>query len=312
MTDEEPNEQSSEDSEQSDEKSADASEQSAEESNIADQSTDQPEEQLAESDQPAEQAEDQAANGDQTGKQPVDTDQPSAQSQEQPADSDQPAASGLADNTLAFAGGEASPGGGGGGGALGGGPGKTTKVQVIAIFMTDSASSRFKGGSITMNVFDGAKGNLLWKLGSMDQQKVTFQDAGMKSNIITSALFSGVTGDSVKVELKVRMLGPDHELDPTIPQVNFGTAARFEVPTDGTLRVAVDVETTSKEFTVGAKDEQSARDAAFKMLTSIEEIHLARVDSAVDVGAGQFRVVFRIPTKRIRILQPKPIEVIYP
>jgi len=312
MTDEEPNEQSSEDSEQSDEKSADASEQSAEESNIADQSTDQPEEQLAESDQPAEQAEDQAANGDQTGKQPVDTDQPSAQSQEQPADSDQPAASGLADNTLAFAGGEASPGGGGGGGALGGGPGKTTKVQVIAIFMTDSASSRFKGGSITMNVFDGAKGNLLWKLGSMDQQKVTFQDAGMKSNIITSALFSGVTGDSVKVELKVRMLGPDHELDPTIPQVNFGTAARFEVPTDGTLKVAVDVETTSKEFTVGAKDEQSARDAAFKMLTSIEEIHLARVDSAVDVGAGQFRVVFRIPTKRIRILQPKPIEVIYP
>ena len=312
MTDEEPNEQSSEDSEQSDEKSADASEQSAEESNIADQSTDQPEEQLAESDQPAEQAEDQAANGDQTGKQPVDTDQPSAQSQEQPADSDQPAASGLADNTLAFAGGEASPGGGGGGGALGGGPGKTTKVQVIAIFMTDSASSRFKGGSITMNVFDGAKGNLLWKLGSMDQQKVTFQDAGMKSNIITSVLFSGVTGDSVKVELKVRMLGPDHELDPTIPQVNFGTAARFEVPTDGTLKVAVDVETTSKEFTVGAKDEQSARDAAFKMLTSIEEIHLARVDSAVDVGAGQFRVVFRIPTKRIRILQPKPIEVIYP
>jgi len=312
MTDEEPNEQSSEDSEQSDEKSADASEQSAEESNIADQSTDQPEEQLAESDQPAEQAEDQAANGDQTGKQPVDTDQPSAQSQEQPADSDQPAASGLADNTLAFAGGEASPGGGGGGGALGGGPGKTTKVQVIATFMTDSASSRFKGGSITMNVFDGAKGNLLWKLGSMDQQKVTFQDAGMKSNIITSALFSGVTGDSVKVELKVRMLGPDHELDPTIPQVNFGTAARFEVPTDGTLKVAVDVETTSKEFTVGAKDEQSARDAAFKMLTSIEEIHLARVDSAVDVGAGQFRVVFRIPTKRIRILQPKPIEVIYP
>ena len=34
MTDEEPNEQSSEDSEQSDEKSADASEQSVEESNI--------------------------------------------------------------------------------------------------------------------------------------------------------------------------------------------------------------------------------------------------------------------------------------
>jgi hypothetical protein len=321
MTDEEPNEQSSEDSEQSDEKSADASEQSAEQTDQStgqaeqqptesDQVTGESEEQPAESDQPAQQAEAQAAEDDQTGEQPVDSDQPSAQSEEQPAESDQPATAATGDDTQEFAAGDAFPAAGSG--ASGGGPAKTTKVQVIAIFMTDSASSRFRGGSITMNVFDGAKGNLLWKLGSMDQQKVTFQDAGVKSNIISSAMFSGVTGDSVKVELKVKMLGPDHELDPTIPEVNFGTAARFEVPTDGTLKVAVDVETTSKEFTVDAKDEQSARDAASKMLTSIEEIHLARVDSAVDVGGGQFRVVFRIPTKRIRILQPKPIEVIYP
>ena len=169
-----------------------------------------------------------------------------------------------------------------------------------------------------MNVFDGAKGVLLWKLGSMDQQKVTFQDAATKSNVINSGAFSGVTGDSVKVELKVKMLGAESELDPKsevnlngYSEVNFGTAARFEVPKDNTLKVVADVETTSKEFTVNAKDEDSARDAAFKMLTSIEERHLARVDSAVDVGAGRFTVVFRSPTKRIRILQPKALEVIY-
>ena len=217
---------------------------------------------------------------------------------------------------MAFAGGNTSRGGGGGAGRSG--PGKTSKVQVTAIFMTDSASSRFRGGSITMNVFDGARGVLLWKLGSMDQQKVTFQDAATKSNVINSGAFSGVTGDSVKVELKVKMLGAESELDPKsevnlngYSEVNFGTAARFEVPKDNTLKVVADVETTSKEFTVNAKDEDSARDAAFKMLTSIEERHLARVDSAVDVGAGRFTVVFRSPTKRIRILQPKALEVIY-
>jgi chemotaxis protein histidine kinase CheA len=318
QSDEQPAEQADQPEQQAEEQSAEGdqpAEQTEETPRDSDQPTDQVEEQPAESDQSAEQAAEPAAAEDQatepSEEQPAEGDQPAEQVEEQPAESDQPATAATADETVAFAGGGvASPGGSTGSGSAT--KPNTKKAQVIAIFMTDSASSRFRGGSITMNVFDGAKGNLLWKLGSMDQQKVTFQDAAVKSNIITSAVFSGVTGDNVKVELKVRMLGPESEIDPQhYSQVNFGTAARFEVPTDGTLKVAVDVETTSKEFTVGAKDEQSARDAAFKMLTSIEEIHLARVDSAVDVGAGQFRVLFRIPTKRIRILQPRPLEVIY-
>ena len=311
MSDDEPKDESTDESEQqSDEQRADSDQPSAQSDDAptdSDQPADQSDEQPAEeADQPEQQAEDQTA----------ESDQPAEQTEEQPADSDQPTTSGSADDTVAFAGGNTSRGGGGGAGRSG--PGKTSKVQVTAIFMTDSASSRFRGGSITMNVFDGAKGVLLWKLGSMDQQKVTFQDAATKSNVINSGAFSGVTGDSVKVELKVKMLGAESELDPKsevnlngYSEVNFGTAARFEVPKDNTLKVVADVETTSKEFTVNAKDEDSARDAAFKMLTSIEERHLARVDSAVDVGAGRFTVVFRSPTKRIRILQPKALEVIY-
>ena len=184
---------------------------------------------------------------------------------------------------------------------------------MIAKFMTNNANDPFKGGSITMNVFDGAKGNLLWKVGSMDQQKVTFQNATLTSNIIKSAMFSGVTENSAKVELRVKMLEIDHETNPdiNIPVVNFGTAAKFEVPAKGTLNVDVDVEVTEKEFTVEAKDEVTAGDAARAMLANMEEIHLSSVKSATNVGAGKFRVVFRIPTKKILILHPPTLEVIY-
>jgi hypothetical protein len=283
----------------------------------ADQSEQQPEEQPTDSDQLAEQTEGKPADSDQPveqpQEQPTETDQPLAQSEGQLAESDQSAPAADTDNVLAFAGGEASPGGGAGGAGGGSGSSKTTKVQVIAIFMTNAAGSSFKKGSISMKVFDGAKGNLLWRLGSMDQQqKLTYQDAALKSNIIHSGTLPVSPGDNVKVELLVRLFGPDHELLPeTIPQVDFGTAAVFKVPADGTLTVAGDVERTNKEFTVDAKDESSARDAARRMLASKEEMQLAMVESALDVGAGRFTVDFWIPTKRIRIVQPKPLEVIY-
>jgi hypothetical protein len=281
----------------SDQPAAQSEEQPPAETDQAEQPSD--DQSASESDQPEEQTEGQPAEGDQQV----------AEAEPQATDSDQPPTSGTADNTQGFTGGGASPGGGGG--TLVGGPGKTTKVQVIAKFMTNNANDPFKQGSITMNVFDGAKGNLLWKLGSMDQQKVTFQDAALRSNIIKSAMFSGVTGNSVKVELRVKMLEVDHELNPRVPQVNFGTAAKFEVPAKGTLNVDVDVEVTEKEFTVEAKDEGTAGDAARSMLANIEEIHLSHVKSATNVGAGRFRVVFRILTKRILILHPATLELIY-
>jgi hypothetical protein len=92
-----------------------STEQSGEQAADTDQQADQSEVQPAESDQP--QSEEQPTASDQaTGQgeeQPTESDQPAEQSDEQPADSDQSKASASADNTLAFAGGTASPGGGG-------------------------------------------------------------------------------------------------------------------------------------------------------------------------------------------------------
>jgi hypothetical protein len=331
QSDEQPAEQNDQSTEQSEERPAEsdqpmdqseeqpadtdqAAEQAEEPAAAADQATEPSEEQPAESDQAVDQSEEQPTDSNQSAErveeQSADTDQAVEQSGEQPADSDQPATAASADNALAFAGGQASPGGGGGGAGVPGST-KTTKVQVIAIFMTNSASSPFRAGEISMMVFGGAKGNLLWKSGSMNQQqKLTYQFAS-KSNVISSGSLPVSPGDNVQVELRVRLLGAEHEVNPQVPQVDFGTAARFEVPTNGKLTVGVDVETTRKEFTVSAKDEVSAADAAHRMLTSKEEMQLSVTDSATVVGSGRFLVDLLIPTKRIRIFQPKPLEVIY-
>jgi hypothetical protein len=296
--------------EQSQEQPAGESDQSTEQSEEEPTASDQPAQQSeAETDQAEQPSDDQSASeSDQPEGQPAGSDQAPAQSEEQPADSDQPPTSETADNTQGSTGGASRAGGGGTGRS---GPGVATKVQVIAKFMTNNANDPFKEGSITMNVFDGEKGTLLWKLGSMDQQKVTFQDATLTNNIIKSAMFSGVTGNSVKVELKVKMLETDHQVDPQVPEVNFGTAAKFEVPAKGPLNVDVDVEVTEKEFTVDAADEAVAGDAARGMLANMEEIHLSHVKSVTNVGAGRFRVVFGIITKRILILRPPTLELIY-
>ena len=215
-----------------------------------------------------------------------DSEQPS---QEQPTESDQPAASASADNAVAFAGG-------------------ATKVQVTALFRTNNANNRFQEGLITMNVFD-EKGKLLWKLGSMDQQKVTFQDA-RKSNYIQSAALPVVPGNNVIVELRVRMFAVEHDVVPEIPQVNFRIDAKFAVPAKGNLDVVADVVVTEKDFTVDAKDEDSAPTVAQSML-SAEERRLSFIHSVNNVGVGRFSVVLWILTKQIRIVQPAALEVIY-
>jgi hypothetical protein len=110
----------SDDDEPKDESTGDSEQQVEEQPTGSDQSAGQSEEQLAESDQPAEQAEEPAAAEDQATEpweeQPAEADQPAEQVEEQPAESDQPDTVATADDTVAFASGEESPGGGGGGG----------------------------------------------------------------------------------------------------------------------------------------------------------------------------------------------------
>jgi len=129
MTDEEPNEQSSEDSEQSDEKSADASEQSAEESNIGEQSTEQSDEQPTEETDQSEQSEEQTA---------IESDQAAEQSDQvaeadgEPAGEDggvSPVApDSHTDDTLGFAGDDTGSGVGAGGSTVQPARGGTTRL----------------------------------------------------------------------------------------------------------------------------------------------------------------------------------------
>src|SRR4029434_1402188 len=192
MSSDEPNDESATDSQQeaeeqpvdSDQPSAQSDDQPADSDQPADQSDEQPAQQA---DQREQQAEDQPGEGDQPAEQteetPAESDQAAEQPKEQPVDTEQAAPAPPADDTVAFAGGAPSPAGGGGAG--GKGSGKTNKAQVIAIFMTNSGGSLFRAGASSMKVFDGAKGNLLWKPGSMNQQqKLTYQDSAMTSNVI--------------------------------------------------------------------------------------------------------------------------------
>jgi LysM repeat protein len=95
------------------------SEQSEEQPSDSDQAAEQPEEQPTDSEQPA----------DQSIEQPAEGDQPAGQAEEQPTDTDQPATAASADDTVAFAGGDAPPNGGGGSGSGGSRPSKDVIVK---------------------------------------------------------------------------------------------------------------------------------------------------------------------------------------
>ncbi len=132
MSDEEPSEQSIEESgasdqpaEQSEEQPAEQTDQPAEQvdEQPADtgQAVDQPEEQPADGDQPAEQSEEQ----------PSDSDQPAEPSEEQPADSDQSATSESGTDTVALADAGGGGEGGGSGTVSGGGPAVVDPFPVV-------------------------------------------------------------------------------------------------------------------------------------------------------------------------------------
>ncbi len=104
----------------SDGESTDDPEQRSEEQTTeSDRPSDQSEDQPAESDQPADQAEEQATDdqpAEHSEETPGEGSQPDEQVEEHPADSNQSMAGPAADETVAFAGGEESPGDSGGGG----------------------------------------------------------------------------------------------------------------------------------------------------------------------------------------------------
>ncbi len=310
MSDDEPKDESTEDSEQQTDEQPTGSDQPAEQSDDApadsdqpaaqseeqpaeetDQAVDQSEEQPTDSDQPAEQAEEQPADSDQqteqSDEQPAE-DQPSDQAEEQPADSDQPATGASADDTLAFAGGAAAPAGGGGSGAT---KVSTRNLKVIAEFTQDG--QKFIG-DILIHVFEsdnGQQGRLLFQT---DGQY--WQDTNKKGNVITTPMLRVGTSE-VLIFAHARV---------ALPSAGYQTMdtqdLKFPMPSGDTLRVKFDVGIGELDNKVNAPDANAAIAKVSQSPQLKGHLVLAPGLDAQPAGNQQFRVTGKFLSGDISLL----------
>jgi len=310
MSDDEPKDESTEDSEQQTDEQPTGSDQPAEQSDDApadsdqpaaqseeqpaeetDQAVDQSEEQPTDSDQPAEQAEDQPADSDQpteqSDEQPAE-DQPSDQAEEQPADSDQPATGASADDTLTFAGGAAAPAGGGGSGAT---KVSTRNLKVIAEFTQDG--QKFIG-DILIHVFEsdnGQQGRLLFQT---DGQY--WQDTNKKGNVITTPMLRVGTSE-VLIFAHARV---------ALPSAGYQTMdtqdLKFPMPSGDTLRVKFDVGIGELDNKVNAPDANAAIAKVSQSPQLKGHLVLAPGLDAQPAGNQQFRVTGKFLSGDISLL----------
>jgi len=310
MSDDEPKDESTEDSEQQTDEQPTGSDQPAEQSDDApadsdqpaaqseeqpaeetDQAVDQSEEQPTDSDQPAEQAEEQPADSDQqteqSDEQPAE-DQPSDQAEEQPADSDQPATGASADDTLTFAGGAAAPAGGGGSGAT---KVSTRNLKVIAEFTQDG--QKFIG-DILIHVFEsdnGQQGRLLFQT---DGQY--WQDTNKKGNVITTPMLRVGTSE-VLIFAHARV---------ALPSAGYQTMdtqdLKFPMPSGDTLRVKFDVGIGELDNKVNAPDANAAIAKVSQSPQLKGHLVLAPGLDAQPAGNQQFRVTGKFLSGDISLL----------
>ena len=310
MSDDEPKDESTEDSEQQTDEQPTSSDQPAEQSDDApadsdqpaaqseeqpaeetDQAVDQSEEQPTDSDQPAEQAEEQPADSDQqteqSDEQPAE-DQPSDQAEEQPADSDQPATGASADDTLAFAGGAAAPAGGGGSGAT---KVSTRNLKVIAEFTQDG--QKFIG-DILIHVFEsdnGQQGRLLFQT---DGQY--WQDTNKKGNVITTPMLRVGTSE-VLIFAHARV---------ALPSAGYQTMdtqdLKFPMPSGDTLRMKFDVGIGELDNKVNAPDANAAIAKVSQSPQLKGHLVLAPGLDAQPAGNQQFRVTGKFLSGDISLL----------
>ena len=310
MSDDEPKDESTEDSEQQTDEQPTGSDQPAEQSDDApadsdqpaaqseeqpaeetDQAVDQSEEQPTDSDQPAEQAEEQPADSDQqteqSDEQPAE-DQPSDQAEEQPADSDQPATGASADDTLAFAGGAAAPAGGGGSGAT---KVSTRNLKVIAEFTQDG--QKFIG-DILIHVFEsdnGQQGRLLFQT---DGQY--WQDTNKKGNVITTPMLRVATSE-VLIFAHARVALPTAGYQ-TMDTQDF----KFPMPSGDTLRMKFDVGIGELDNKVNAPDANAAIAKVSQSPQLKGHLVLAPGLDAQPAGNQQFRVTGKFLSGDISLL----------
>jgi hypothetical protein len=116
----------------------------------------------------------------------------------------------------------------------GGGSGTATKskgrtIQVTGRFMKRTDKPVIAGG-ITMSVFEGDSGSLLWKVGSLKSKDTTYVETFQGSNEIKTSKINGVMSDLVTVELRLKPRLVEEQLLGT-PFASFGTKrSRHSVP----------------------------------------------------------------------------------
>jgi DNA mismatch repair ATPase MutL len=307
MSDDEPKDESTGDSEQqSDQEPSDRDQPSAQSDDApadSDQSTEQSEEQPADSDQSAEQQEEQ----------PAASNQAAEQSEEQPAESDHAAEQS----------GDATGGGGGGGGSGegfgGGGPAddavaadsssqSTRPLRVIAVFTQEG--QKFIG-DITIEVSEWTNG----RPGKSRFPTASFlQDtAGSKGNVIdTNPIPGGVPGEKVLIRADARVALVD--LVDKSGQVPYQYCSRsYVIPMpSGTdvLPVKFDVEVQKLDPQTVTVDKKKVdevpggneADAAKNMVRQSPQLkgHLTFDLDATPLGNHKFRVIGKYLTGDIR------------
>ncbi len=259
MSDDEPKDESTDDSEQ---QPAEGDQPSAEEqpAEQVDDSTEQAEEQPSESDQSAQRAEEPAVADDQatepSQEQPADSDQPTDQADEQAAESDQTTDQ-SGDPT-----GEGGGGSGSGGGSASGGPadnavpaaggGGSHKLKVIAEFIEEGKPFL---GDIKILLLDYDKNGVssqVWDQGN-------WQDTRTKGeNVVTTPLVRFTTSE-VGITADARISYGMGSL-----QI-IGREFVFPMPSGDTLRTKFEIEIGQVDETVSAPDEDQAKGKVFLM-----------------------------------------------
>jgi hypothetical protein len=181
---------------------------------------------------------------------------------------------------------------------------KRRTIQVTARFTTE-IDKPFQHGDFLLRVFDGRGERFLWVSGTQSDHYVN----SLPGNEIKSQKLS-IMRDAVTVELRVRLLKPDHDLNPVVPIFFFGAAKVYEVPSNGALTVVADVERIPRDWTVEAPNV----DAAFeKVLVSLpdQERYLHERGSATALPPGRFKVTTLVWTKRLLTRTPASIGEIY-
>lgn len=261
MSNNEPDDQSTTDSQQeSEQQPAEGDQPSAEEqpAGQVDDSTEQAEEQPSEGDQSAEQAEEPAVTDDQatepSQEQPADSDRPTNQADEQVAESDQTTDQ-SGDPTGKGGGGSGSGGGSASGGpaddavpAGGGGGGR--KLKVIAEFTEEGKPFL---GDIKILLLDYDKNGVssqVWDQGNWQDTRT--------GNVVTTPLVRFTTSE-VAITADARISYGMGSL-----QI-IGREFVFPMPSGDTLRTKFEIEIGQVDETVSAPDEDQAKGKVFLM-----------------------------------------------